>query len=105
MAWKNSAAHAVNTLVAGTLGFLLVFPWLNPWSSGPMPAAIPWLLCAGCASLVWALRFGLTQRVVVIAWWIAALLSACMALLQYFGYAHLLSGWVNHAAIGDAYAN
>lgn len=105
MAWKNSAAHAANTLVAGTLGVLLVFPWLNPWSSGPMPAAIPWLLCAGCASLVWALRFGLTQRVVVVAWWTAALLSACMALLQYFGYAHLLSGWVNYAAIGDAYAN
>ncbi|MBK7001462.1 MAG: O-antigen ligase C-terminal domain-containing protein [Rhodoferax sp.] len=87
------------------LGVLLVFPWLNPWSSGPMPAAIPWLLCAGCASLVWALRFGLTQRVVVVAWWVAALLSAAIALLQYFGYAHLLSGWVNHADIGDAYAN
>lgn len=108
MAWKNSASsdvHAVNTLVAGVLGVLLVFPWLNPWSSGPMPAAIPWLLCAGCASLVYALRFGLTQQIVVGAWWIAALLSAAIALLQYFGYAHLLSGWVNHANVGDAYAN
>lgn len=108
MAWKNSASsdiHAANTLVAGMLGVLLVFPWLNPWSSGPMPAAIPWLLCAGCASLVWALRVWLTESVVVGAWSIAALLSAAIALLQYFGYAHLLSGWVNHANIGDAYAN
>lgn len=39
------------------------------------------------------------------AWLLAALLSSAMALLQYFGAADMLSPWISHAPLGEAYGN
>ena len=30
-------------------------PWLNPWSAGPSPQVLQWLLSAACALLLWGL--------------------------------------------------
>jgi len=44
-------------------------------------------------------------RVVAAAWLTAALVSSVAALLQYFGAADVLSPWVSHAQLGEAYGN
>ena len=92
---------------------LIAIPWLNPFSPGPLPAAVPLLISWGCAAalLGWA---GLVQgcldrnravAAVADAWLLAALLSAALGLLQYFGQVQALAPWVSYVAPGEAYAN
>lgn len=87
------------------LGCLLVFPWLNPVASGPAPSVNPWLSAAACALVVGLFRGGLSGRLVALTWLVAATVSAWIGLLQYFGQAHVLGGWVHTTGLGDAFAN
>ena len=84
----------------------LTLPWLNPFSPGPTPAVIPWLVSVACFALflLEAPRLDVA-RVAPTAWLAAALLSSAIGLLQYFGAADALSPWVNQTAVGEAYAN
>jgi len=84
----------------------ITLPWLNPFSPGPSPAVMPWLLSLGCFALVllWAARVPLA-KVAATAWLVAALLSAVLGLLQYFGATAPFGPWVNNPGIGEAFAN
>ena len=100
--------------------FLITLPWLNPFTTGPSPAVMPWLVSlAATAGLVFLAslrrltdtpedRGDVAQRWAgALAWALvlAGLLSSGMALLQYFGLANSLSPWVNLAQPGEAFAN
>ena len=87
----------------------LSLPWLNPLSPGPTPNVIPWLISlVGFACLLpWAARARPAQLAALAAsaWLVAALLSAVLGLLQYFGATGALVPWVNNTGLGEAYAN
>ena len=97
--------------------FLIALPWLNPFTFGPSPAVVPLLFSWICAlGLMGFLikapssRFkGLGSDSMVLAtasaWWTAAILSALVGLLQYFGATEALTPWVNSTRIGEAFAN
>lgn len=87
------------------LGALLLVPWLNPYTHGPTPNAWPWLVSALCAVFLWLGRRELTAERLAAGWLAAALISALMALVQYFGLAALFSPWINQPRLGEAYAN
>lgn len=85
---------------------LIALPWLNPFSSGPSPAVVPWLVSLGSLALLlpWLTRARLQQSV-PIAWLMAALISAVLGLLQYFGVAAVFEPWINATEAGEAFAN
>jgi len=99
---------------------LLVLPWLNPFAPGPSPAVVPWLvtlMAIGYLLLFVSLRsfhdeavnkVAFSQRWVfpaASAWLLAGVLSSAIALLQYFGATGFFEPWVNHARLGEAFAN
>jgi O-antigen ligase len=92
---------------------LIAIPWLSPFSPGPLPAAVPLLVSWACvaALLGWVGLVGrrIDQRhataAVANAWLLAALVSAVLGLLQYFGRVQDLGPWVSQVAPGEAYAN
>lgn len=98
-----------------TLGvfFLLTLPWLNPFSFGPTPAVVPWLFSMVCAGAVVGigLAVGTRQgtegwvRAFIDSWLAAALISAVIGLIQYFGASDVLSPWVSGTGLGEAYGN
>ena len=87
------------------LVLLLILPWINPFASGPSPAVLPWLLSAACATLLWMLPGRLDAELVASALLAAALLSAAIAILQYFGLAGMFSPWINQPEAGQAFGN
>lgn len=91
----------------------IALPWLNPFSPGPTPAVMPLLFAWTCAiALIGVLRLvpgwskgaGVVEAIVG-AWLCAALLSAELGLLQYFGATDVFGQWVDHTEVGNAYAN
>jgi O-antigen ligase len=96
--------------------FLIVLPWINPLAIGPAPGVWPWLVSMVCMIALllyfasinmgdlrsWPYRL---SAVVASAWVLAACLSACMGLLQYFGWASGLVPWLSSAPLGEAFAN
>jgi O-antigen ligase len=83
---------------------LLALPWLNPFTLGPSTAVVPMMFAWSCAAV--SLWVGpLMPRTIAMAWVAGALLSAVMALFQYFGATASFGGWVNSSAIGEAYGN
>lgn len=84
----------------------ITLPWLNPFSPGPSPAVMPWLVTLGSLAfvLLGAARVRLAD-VAASAWLAAALLSAVLGLLQYFGASAVLGPWVNRTGLGEAFAN
>jgi len=97
-------------VLLSVLAFLgLTLPWLNPFSPGPTPNVIPWLIAlVGFACLLpWAARARPAQLAALAAsgWLSAALLSALLGLLQYFGATGTLAPWVNQTGLGEAFAN
>ncbi len=89
-------------------------PWLNPVSWGPIPEMVQRLLSLGCAALLLVALVGwapvIAPRTLAHAiaggWLLAALLSAVLGLLQYFGATGALpDGWANVTTVGQAYAN
>lgn len=93
--------------------FLLALPWLNPFSSGPTPAVEPLLFSWFCLALLIGVigatsgRFTRDQSTYVAAsaWLFAAVLSAALGLLQYFGATAPFGPWVNATQLGEAFAN
>ncbi|MBG6076771.1 Wzy polymerase domain-containing protein [Polaromonas sp. CG_9.11] len=86
------------------LAFLLP-PWLSPYTAGPTPNVWPWLLSALCVVCLWLFRRRLNPELVATGWVLAAVISALIGLVQYFGLAPALSPWINQPQAGEAYAN
>lgn len=97
------------------IAILLVLPWINPFTSGPTSALVPWLVSftsvAGMLAVdaIWSAyrispRTDL-QALVANTWLIAGLLSSAIALVQYAGISALFSPWINYTEAGDAFAN
>jgi len=90
---------------------LLVAPWLNPFTSGPNAAVMPFLFawaCTSAALMAWALIEQTLQqrfRVVALACLLAASTNAVLGLLQYFDLSQYLSPWVNQPGLGQAFGN
>ena len=89
----------------GLMSGVLVLIWLTPFSWGPTPTFLPWLISALGAVMVWVLRRWLSVSKVAQTWLLAALISACIGLLQYFGQTQSLGPWVHTTALGEAFAN
>jgi O-antigen ligase len=86
---------------------LIALPWLNPFSPGPTSAVMPWLFSLACAAfvlLLLAARVRLAE-VAPSAWLAAALISALLGVLQYFGATAVFGPWVNSTGLGEAYGN
>ncbi len=88
------------------VSLFVALPWLNPFSPGPSSIVVPWLLTLGCLTpiLLWTAPVWL-DRAAATAWLAAALISAAIGLLQYFGVASVLAPWVNSTEVGEAFAN
>lgn len=93
--------------------FLIVLPWLNPFSPGPTSAVGPVLFSWLCAALLLLALAAHRQqgkdtdmlRAVATAWVVAAAISAVIGLLQYFGETAAFGVWINHTELGTAYGN
>lgn len=103
----NLVEHAPSTRgSSGWMGFLLVFPWLEPWAPSPLPNVVPLLISWSCIGLIMASGHRLQALDIARAWAIAALVSSAMGLLQYFGMADAFSGWIHVPdVLGEARAN
>ncbi len=85
---------------------LLVLPWVQPWAPGPESNTVPLQVSWASLALLLALGRWPTARELAQAWAWAALVSSAMGLMQYFGEAARLSGWVHVPAyLGDAVGN
>ena len=102
------AVWALATTVA------MVAPWLNPVTWGPNPEMVQRLLSVGCGAVLLVAWVGYGPRVDTRAlahtlawgWLVAALLSACAGVLQYFGAEGVLFyDWISASTPGQAYAN
>ncbi|WP_296510205.1 O-antigen ligase family protein [Rhodoferax sp.] len=116
---SEPTSQSITTLVAVqiTAGLLLTavaFPWVSPLSWGPNPDMLQHLATGGSVAvllLAAALGGHLLSRSALVGtvawgWLLAALLSAGMAVVQYFGVADAAwSEWVMRTDIGTAYAN
>ncbi len=87
------------------LGVLLVLPWLNPFTAGPVPNAWPWLTTAFCVAILWLYRHLLGAELTATTWVLAASISAAIGLLQYFGLAHAFAPWISLTNPGEAFSN
>lgn len=98
----------------------MALPWLNPLALGPSPGVVPWLVTfAATVALVFyaSLRTASHEmppgssfaqrwaRPVAWAWLVAGLVSSLIGLVQYFGFASALGGWVSPTMPGEAFAN
>ena len=83
----------------------LLLPWLSPYTAGPTPNVWPWLLSALCAVILWLFRRWLNAGFVVTAWVVAAVISALIGLVQYFGLAQAFSPWISQTQVGEAFGN
>ena len=93
-------------LSGGLVIALLVLPWVHPWAPGPQANTVPLLIGWATLALLLALGRWPTRLELAQGWACAALLSSGMGLLQYFGEAAVLGGWVHVPAyLGDAVGN
>ena len=91
----------------------ILLPWLNPFSPGPTAQVAPLLFAWACAAgvlLAWVVdrqrgKSPQMVKAVVLAWAAAALLSAVLGLLQYFGQTAVFGIWVDHTELGQAFGN
>jgi O-antigen ligase len=97
--------------LATGIALLLALPWLSNVNFGPSGSSVQWLIAwiIAAASTPLLLGKGISDQTCkksfVLAWIIAAVLSAFMALAQYLGQTSSLGGWVQSSEIGQAYAN
>jgi O-antigen ligase len=87
------------------LGLLMVLPWIQPWSPIPQSNTVPLLISWACVGLLllWGVR--IEPLDIARAWGFAALISAAMGLLQYYGAAAVFSPWLHVTGLGEANAN
>ena len=100
----------------------LIFPWLNPFASGPSPAVMPWLISLAAISGIIALsswkkysnEAGAMRGsscspqwifLVALGWLVAGIASSGIGILQYFGTASFMDPWVSQISRGEAFAN
>ncbi|MDZ4076675.1 MAG: Wzy polymerase domain-containing protein [Hylemonella sp.] len=99
------SANALFSLLAVAL------PFLFPWSAPPLPELwallFSWACIALLAALAWCQPESLDGWARRLAWGLllAALCSAVIGLLQYFGYGAHLSLWAHAAEAGQAQGN
>lgn len=107
---RQIAADYERSLVIGVAA-LLALPWLSSYNFGPSGNAVQWFLAwvtaLACTQLFFFKRISKRafENSVVLAWIVAAVSSAVMALIQYFDATSLLGGWVQWSEPGQAYAN
>ncbi len=90
----------------GFTGLLLILPWVHPWAPGPQSNTVPLLIGWGCLAVLMTLPRLPDAQALARAWAWAALISSAMGLVQYFGEAAHLGGWVHVPAwLGDAVGN
>jgi len=88
------------------VGLLLVMPWVQPWAFSPESNTVPLLISWACAALVMVFAPCLRPLDIARSWAVAALLSSCMGLLQYFGLAEPFSPLIHLPPyVGEAMAN
>ena len=98
----HPASRIPGWLVVG----LLALPWIAPWAPGPQSNTVPLLLSWGVLAVLVILQRLPSALELAQAWACAALLSSAMGLLQYFGEAGALGGWVHGAGhLGEAMGN
>ncbi len=108
---SSEASSAPAAVLPWTVLPLLVAPWLNPFTSGPNAAVMPFLFawaCTAVALMGWSLIGQTPQqrmRVVATAWLLAASANAVLGLLQYFDVSQHWSPWVNQPGLGQAFGN
>jgi len=94
------------SLPEGLVTFLLVLPWVQPWAPSPQANTVPLLISWASLALLLVLGQLPSAQALARAWAIAAVLSSLMGLVQYFGQAAHLGGWVHVPAyLGDAVGN
>ncbi len=93
------------------MGIFLVLPWLPNYDFGPTGVVVQWL-STWMVALLCVLKFNGKRNAelafaksVVLTWLIAAVLSATMALFQYFGISSVFGGLIQQSTTGQAYAN
>ncbi len=102
----SSGPTAAPALPGWLVSLWLTLPWLQPWAPGPETNTVPLLVSWGCLAVLLAAGRWPDALELARAWTWAALLSSLMGLLQYFGEAALLGGWVHVPAyLGDAVGN
>ena len=88
------------------LVLLLAWPWVQPFSSTPLPNVWPWLTSWACLALALLMWQRLSVAILVQGWALAAVLSSAMGLVQFFGQAELLAPALHVPAyLGDAMGN
>lgn len=88
------------------LVLLLAWPWVQPFSSTPLPHVWHWLTSWTCLALALLTWQRMSLATVVQGWVLAALLSSAMGLVQFFGQAELLAPFLHVPAyLGDAMGN
>jgi O-antigen ligase len=103
-----SLAGLASSYQRSAVVLLLVLPWLNPWTSGPSPEVLPWLMTLACLAAVlgtMSQNWALWAPPITLAWLLAALLSSVIGLMQYMGASAAGTPWVSSAALGEAFAN
>ena len=102
-------SFSISHTIPGMLSVVLAVTWLNPFAPGPSPIIMPWLVSLVCAAIAaWIVSRLPLQNLPGLAaktWLLAALLSASLALLQYFGLSYSLSPWINTTGVGEAFGN
>jgi O-antigen ligase len=91
----------------------IVVPWVNPFSVGPTPVVINFIISAMCLSGFVICTFALTDQTetqsapheIPAGWLCAAGLSALAGLVQYAGAEQFFSPWIAHSQLGEAYGN
>lgn len=88
------------------LVLLLVWPWVQPFSSTPLPNVWPWLTSWTCLALALLMWQRLCVAIVVQSWAVAAVLSSAMGLVQFWGQAEFFAPLLHVPAyLGDAMGN
>ena len=102
----RSPAQGTGRVQHVLLVLLLAWPWVQPFSSTPLPNVWPWLTSWTCLALALLMWQRLSLTILVQAWSFAALLSSAMGLVQFFGQAELLAPALHVPAyLGDAMGN
>jgi O-antigen ligase len=93
-------------LSSGLVGLLLVLPWVEPWAPNPLSNTLPLLISWGALAILLAMARLPTPLELARTWAWAALISSAIGLIQYFGEAPHLGGWVYPPAqLGNAMGN
>ena len=93
-------------LPGAVVSLLLALPWVQPWAPGPDSNVVPLLISWTTLGLLLALGQLPSALDMARAWAWAALLSSLMGLVQYFGEAGHLGGWVQISTnLGEGFGN